>query len=119
MKHCKNALNSVAPLAGAWIETRTRIANPHADASRPSRARGLKLTRELTYNTGLWSRPSRARGLKHHPCRTIISNYDVAPLAGAWIETTKSGVVRQFARVAPLAGAWIETLAVYRFACFA
>ena len=35
---------------------------------------------------------------------------EVAPLAGAWIETAKSK--RKYSRqeVAPLAGAWIETL---------
>ena len=32
----------------------------------------------------------------------------VAPLAGAWIEITASGIIDQILHVAPLAGAWIE-----------
>ena len=56
---------TVAPLAGAWIETR---------------AIGKRLTRGM-------SRPSRARGLK--PAEAVVGpgDVDVAPLAGAWIET--------------------------------
>ena len=34
----------------------------------------------------------------------------VAPLAGAWIETSFSVSFHPLLRVAPLAGAWIETL---------
>ena len=34
---------------------------------------------------------------------------EVAPLAGAWIETTDMGAERESKSVAPLAGAWIET----------
>ena len=34
----------------------------------------------------------------------------VAPLAGAWIETTGSLHAKIVEMVAPLAGAWIETL---------
>ena len=37
-------------------------------------------------------------------------NTIVAPLAGAWIETSIPRYVRAAVRVAPLAGAWIETL---------
>ena len=42
-------------------------------------------------------------------------NDDVAPLAGAWIETIRLIHVRKHETVAPLAGAWIET-AVNSFA---
>ena len=35
---------------------------------------------------------------------------DVAPLAGAWIETPSRPATVAGRRVAPLAGAWIETL---------
>ena len=77
--------------------------------SRPSRARGLKLSQGANNGTytyvaplaGAWietlqteghcesemSRPSRARGLKHGPREAILEEQDVAPLAGAWIET--------------------------------
>ena len=34
---------------------------------------------------------------------------DVAPLAGAWIETNKPRAEQRGKNVAPLAGAWIET----------
>ena len=34
---------------------------------------------------------------------------NVAPLAGAWIETDLLSAVPEFKAVAPLAGAWIET----------
>ena len=34
----------------------------------------------------------------------------VAPFAGAWIEITKSVVIRHMVRVAPFAGAWIEII---------
>ncbi len=35
---------------------------------------------------------------------------NVAPLAGAWIETRYSGYPSVLKKVAPLAGAWIETV---------
>ncbi len=38
----------------------------------------------------------------------------VAPLAGAWIETSTSGNAVGQTNVAPLAGAWIETLKVQK-----
>jgi len=39
--------------------------------------------------------------------------YNVAPLAGAWIETGRLPKITSSSFVAPLAGAWIETL-MYR-----
>ena len=40
----------------------------------------------------------------------------VAPLAGAWIETSRRyRFTEVLADVAPLAGAWIETLTLNRF----
>ena len=38
-----------------------------------------------------------------------IYNQRVAPLAGAWIETSTISEVYRVYEVAPLAGAWIET----------
>jgi len=35
--------------------------------------------------------------------------YDVAPRAGAWIETREKGQIQRKEAVAPRAGAWIET----------
>ena len=124
---------TVAPLAGAWIETIAVWRHIMADCrSRPSRARGLKLESLHAGDPLVLSRPSRARGLKH-----LIPTYHygarhVAPLAGAWIETRRRGrsaltVGSRPSRarglkplyprerqthilVAPLAGAWIETM---------
>ena len=42
------------------------------------------------------------------PCVARLS-YQVAPLAGAWIETSIKSRARSCSFVAPLAGAWIET----------
>ena len=56
------------------------------------------------------SRPTRARGLKlteifGFPCRSVV-----APYAGAWIETAAiASHCAWVIRVAPYAGAWIET----------
>ncbi len=58
------------------------------------------------------SRPSRARGLKLRARLSLDQQEEVAPLAGAWIETLLSVRARGSSRVAPLAGAWIETKAV-------
>ncbi|HCZ12786.1 MAG TPA: hypothetical protein DHV16_11195, partial [Nitrospiraceae bacterium] len=53
------------------------------------RARGLKLF-VFTRRFSLWlSRPSRARGLKLTAVGTAAIGA-VAPLAGAWIETSRS-----------------------------
>ena len=100
----------VAPLAGAWIET---IKFPDDEnrmsGSRPSRARGLK---HLMLQPQLYSqesRPSRARGLKLQNLHHVRRNRRVAPLAGAWIETSVHGIGVGTRGVAPLAGAWIET----------
>ena len=55
------------------------------------------------------SRPSRARGLKQALPIGSAPLRQVAPLAGAWIETTRSRWSGNRSYVAPLAGAWIET----------
>ena len=77
----------VAPFAGAWIETRKSVCDIHIDVSPPSRGRGLKPTQVGTFTTAA----------------------EVAPFAGAWIETgsTPNSLEGEF--VAPFAGAWIET----------
>ena len=55
------------------------------------------------------SHPSRVRGLKHYVWSDFLYKEDVAPLAGAWIETGLSHATNKGMLVAPLAGAWIET----------
>ena len=56
-----------------------------------------------------WSHPVRVRGLKLMCIYHSVPLLDVAPRAGAWIETNKSHTDQQIASVAPRAGAWIET----------
>ena len=110
VKHKKLNDRLVAPRAGAWIETRMTITQPtNWSRSHPVRVRGLKLAANFADTERGWSHPVRVRGLKplHTPCN--LSETEVAPRAGAWIETkiarhhTTKGVV------APRAGAWIET----------
>ena len=50
----------------------------------------------------------RARGLKPASHRESFTQ-DVAPHAGAWIETVRIGAEIAGTTVAPHAGAWIET----------
>ena len=79
----------VAPLAGAWIETGVLL---------------ISIVRAVT------SRPSRARGLKLTITTKVSKSNRVAPLAGAWIETAQEELAKANTEVAPLAGAWIETI---------
>ena len=59
-------------------------------ASHPSRVRGLKLVSDLARNVLDWSHPSRVRGLKLNNDGAVEMFEQVAPLAGAWIETLSS-----------------------------
>ena len=54
------------------------------------------------------SHPSRVRGLKFKMTSKQLTAYDVAPLAGAWIEIKEYVMTIEVEYVAPLAGAWIE-----------
>ena len=106
--------SSVAPLAGAWIERLFPVLHAHGVKSRPSRARGLKGLAARRGRAPTSSRPSRARGLKvrlrtlvvcimkSRPSRArglkvpervdLFAAGDVAPLAGAWIESAVTGL---------------------------
>ena len=77
----------VAPLVGAWIETKLEIHKSRHYLSHPSWVRGLKL--------------------EHVPKSS--KQAPVAPLVGAWIETFSEGLPTEVFPVAPLVGAWIET----------
>ena len=78
---------TVAPHAGAWIETCSTMSRslastvaPHAGAWIETRwATALQLMRA--------SLPMRERGLKHREACRATCNCAVAPHAGAWIET--------------------------------
>ena len=63
------------------------------------------------------SPPSRGRGLKLTRNITASANINVAPFAGAWIETFQYLFVPPVNEVAPFAGAWIETMAVIGHEC--
>ena len=78
----------VAPLTGAWIETPKLVKLCPQFESHPSRVRGLKqyVTKYITKSDG--SHPSRVRGLKQAIRQNFIKLVLVAPLTGAWIETS-------------------------------
>ncbi len=103
----------VAPFAGAWIETdysryilhprrkslpsRERGLKPlwaeltaRPRKSLPSRERGLKLFTKSCQEICPSSLPSRERGLKLFMKPPLYRVYNVAPFAGAWIETTST-----------------------------
>ena len=73
---------------GAWIET------PHL----------LRLATCL-----MTSHPSWVRGLKLLQPKLYQHQLQVAPLVGAWIETSRERLEYSLSKVAPLVGAWIET----------
>ena len=78
----------VAPHAGAWVET-ALVTNGHPSVrgSRPMRARGLKHSEPDQEAGTRRSRPMRARGLKHDKLCDLQATPQVAPHAGAWVET--------------------------------
>ena len=55
------------------------------------------------------SHPTRVRGLKRQQRFRVLQAGNVAPHAGAWIETDIEALMTYLAHVAPHAGAWIET----------
>ena len=92
LKHCSKTVYSsscpVAPHAGAWIETSSQRVDHHDHGeSRPTRARGLKHDCLPVGGSIGKSRPTRARGLKHVFTKAFKKQLQVAPHAGAWIET--------------------------------
>ena len=80
---------AVAPLVGAWIETRQRKSIVSKLQSHPSWVRGLKRLEIVLAESRVVSHPSWVRGLKLKPCTQSFANFFVAPLVGAWIETCK------------------------------
>ncbi len=83
------SIKNVAPFAGAWIETSKRTRPCLTIRSHPSRVRGLK--HKCFCNTAKthMSHPSRVRGLKPFIFRVTYCPPNVAPFAGAWIETRR------------------------------
>ena len=78
-------------------------------ASRPSRARGLKrVVRELVKRAAK-SRPSRARGLKQNAIAGVKDNAVSRPSRARGLKLADPNLKKMVIKVAPLAGAWIET----------
>jgi len=67
------------------------IANGDIYLSRPMRARGLKQDIMADVLLLILSRPMRARGLKQIRMVSGLTPEQVAPHAGAWIETAYFG----------------------------
>ena len=70
------------------------------------RVRGLKRASRLSKRLPSKSHPMRVRGLKRVKSAAWLNN-QVAPHAGAWIETQTCGIQAWKAQVAPHAGAWM------------
>ena len=77
--------------------------------SHPMRVRGLKPCRSPCTPCRWTSHPMRVRGLKLEDRKPIGIKSEVAPHAGAWIETSYARKYALNGLVAPHAGAWIET----------
>ena len=106
---------SVAPLAGAWIETYlAELASHESEESRPSRARGLKPSLRNTPTSPQNVAPLAGAWIETDIYFAMLHLKDVAPLAGAWIETKLNQNKKRRNQVAPLAGAWIETFHQYQ-----
>ena len=61
----------------------------------------IRLTADVAPLAGAW--------IETRACVRCAARRRVAPLAGAWIETSRRVTCRAKSLVAPLAGAWIET----------
>ena len=73
------------------------------------RVRGLKQGVDFPLPLVIGSHPVRVRGLKHMGVEVREVEQDVAPRAGAWVETTCRRCSASRICVAPRAGAWVET----------
>ena len=105
----RNRWSEVAPRAGARIETRQADILEHKHMSLPARERGSKLGFGWASDRPRSSLPARERGSKLLEVDVVGDNGEVAPRAGARIETLSR--VHRFGHhnVAPRAGARIET----------
>ena len=75
------------PSRARGLKRRSRLRGRAQAGSRPSRARGLKRVLQAAPRRVDASRPSRARGLKQLHFKKSHEPHQVAPLAGAWVET--------------------------------
>ena len=102
-------LSSVAPYAGAWIETNDSLGIFKVDASLPTRERGLKQMSADNFFDGTEVAPYAGAWIETKKLYLTTPKCFVAPYAGAWIETKIDSLIKCVNRVAPYAGAWIET----------
>ena len=77
--------------------------------SRPVRARGLKPGRIFQESFIFPSRPVRARGLKPEPILATLDTQQSRPVRARGLKRGQSMGAQQRHDVAPRAGAWIET----------
>ena len=107
--------NKVAPRAGAWIETFVPSKYPSSLYVAPRAGAWIETPFLLPrFFFLLKSRPVRARGLKLKLWTKKHVVLVVAPRAGAWIETSNHFRSDNAICVAPRAGAWIETRLISR-----
>ena len=78
---------SVAPHAGAWIETCSVIWSSHKDNVAPHAGAWIETLFEGPDDECSMSHPTRVRGLKQYCREAERFGGSVAPHAGAWIET--------------------------------
>ena len=82
-------IRAVAPRVGAWIETGIIRRDGVSRLSHPVWVRGLKRA-VLIGLLSVWpSHPVWVRGLKQQHAARYDGLHNVAPRAGAWIETTE------------------------------
>ena len=102
-------MTRVAPITGAWIETRKARRRIRRSPRRPHHGGVDRNLPELLPNLTLTSRPHHGGVDRNRiPVRRMIAS-KVAPITGAWIETLPSFDESAAKKVAPITGAWIET----------
>ena len=72
--------------------------------------RGLKRQQFTQERIALWVAPLVGAWIETSNMDFMSNFNDVAPLVGAWIETANRTQLKIWREVAPLVGAWIETL---------
>ena len=77
----------VAPRVGAWIETVVETPSTLDNTSHPVWVRGLKPCLTIKSIRARSSHPVWVRGLKPDFTINTVTNTNVAPRVGAWIET--------------------------------
>ena len=98
------------PLRERGLKLPVRAVDHYLEGSFPLRERGLKLPVRAVDHYLEGSFPLRERGLKLQRVWHILRDTPVVPLAGTWIETSRSPGSNCDCIVVPLAGTWIETM---------